>query len=80
MINKATEAVEIDEIRKALAVVAINVADFLGALTIVCICALPIFHQGEWAAAFAVIVNIDYGSVQGCMLDSLWPHDGRFKH
>ena len=79
-INEATEAVGFDEIYKSLVVVWNDAADFLEALTIGCIQALLIFHQGEWTAAFAVIVNIDHRSIQGSMLDSLWPNDGRFKH
>ena len=75
-INEATGAVGFNEIDKALAAVVIDVAAFLGVLTLICICALPFVHRGEWATVFAVVVNIDCGSIHSCMLDSLRPHDG----
>ena len=53
--------------------VAINMDASLGVLTIIYIRALPIVHRGEWAAVFAAVVNIDCGSVNSLMLDSLGP-------
>ena len=78
--NEANGAVGFDEVDKAPAAVAINVAAFLGILTIICIRALPIVHQRKWATVFAFVLNIDCWSVHSCMLYSLEPHDGWFEH
>ena len=75
-INKTLRAAVINEIAEAFLAVAIDVAAFLGVLTIIFIHALPIVHQGEWAAVFADVVNIDCRSVNSHMIDSLGPHDG----
>ena len=41
----------------------------------------PLWGLECWpVAVFAVIINIDHRSVQGSMLDFLWPHYGIFKH
>ena len=58
--------------------IAIDVAAaaFLGVLAIIGIHALPIVHQGEWAAVFSTLVNTDCRSVNSLMLDYLGPNDG----